>query len=197
MATLCSTACSTAVTLAEYRDECDAIRTVSGGIGYVGVIKCGTALDMTSAVDIAAARTAGTLAITPAGIGSKPLPTATKAKYTCGPEKTTAYSHEINFKSFDVDDEDSQAFWNDIITKNDALRLFYITCNGELVYDTTALTTVNPGFVYGVDGGEVIPENDQTENISFEIKATIKTAPDTAILVRTPMSAAIRTALLG
>lgn len=197
MATLCSSACSTAVTLVEYRDECDAIRVKSGGLGYVGVIKCGTALDMTDAVDIAAARSAGTLALTPAGIGSKPLPTATKAKYKCGAESVTAYSHEINFKSFDVDNEDAQAFWNDIITKNDALRLFYITCSGDLVYDTSASALVNPAFPYGIEGGEVTPENDQTENISFEIKATIKTAPDTAILTRTPMSAAIRTALLG
>jgi hypothetical protein len=196
MSTLCSSGCLTA-DLIGYRDECDEIRVEKGGLGYLLFAKCGVAIDFTDETEIAAAITAGDLVVTPAGIGSIPLPTTTKAKYKCGPEEVTKRMIEVSFKCYDVDNADAVELWNTLITKQNALRVGWITCSGKLVYDTTAATTENPLFVYGIDGGKVTPENDMTENQYFEVKVQVELDKNTAILPEVQLTSLLRTAFLS
>ena len=151
MANLCNAICSGTSTATNLRDLCDSIELVKGGLGYIGFIKCGTALDMTSAATIAAAKTANTLILMSAGIGSK----------------------------------------------GDLYRLFWIDCNDNIYFDTTALVSENPGFEYGAEGGHNITENDLTDNQTFEFTLTVETNSETAIICPTPMTTAIRTAILN
>ncbi len=197
MANLCNAICSGTSTATNLRDLCDSIELVKGGLGYIGFIKCGTALDMTSAAAIAAAKTANTLILMSAGIGSKGSPAPKKTKVKCGTESVTGYTHTIAFKTYDVGRTGVCAQVNELITKKDLYRLFWIDCNDNIYFDTTALVSENPGFEYGAEGGHNITENDLTDNQTFEFTLTVETNSETAIICPTPMTTAIRTAILN
>jgi len=197
MANLCNATCSGTATATNLRDICDSISLTKAGIGYIGFIKCGTALDMTSAAAIAAAKTANTLILFSAGIGSKGLPTPKKTKVKCGAESITGYTHTVAFKTYDTARTGVCAQANELITKRDLYRLFWIDCAGNLYYDTSALPAVNPGFEYGVEGGHNITENDLTDNQTFEFTLTVETNQDNAIICPVVPTTAITTALIN
>ena len=197
MANLCNTICSGAGTITNLRDVCDGIQLTKAGIGYIGFIKCGTALDMTSAAAIAAAKTANNLILFSAGIGSKGLPTPKKTKIKCGAESITGYTHTIAFKTYDTARTGVCQQVNELITRKELYRMFFVDCEGNWYYDTTALPAENPGFEYGAEGGHNITENDLTENQTFEFTLTVETNQDVAVICPVASSVALTTALIN
>lgn len=173
---ICNVLCTS--DLPEFVGTCKK-KTRPAGLKALLIMKCSASIDLTDTVDVAAAVLAGTLVVSPTGLGAKPVATSPKLLLeSCGTEESLhIYTHAMTFKSAFIDAVGNTDFaaYNDLILNAAGYKIVALGCD-EMIYpnpDWTALSvTEHVGLTWQIEGGNNIQEGGNTQVQMYELALT-------------------------